>query len=146
MEKNSLLAPASLPQHSLWRHHPLPTATDVAPALFWGFCWAEKTALNPMEQHHPSEKPSKQHTGQCLRFVFLMVSENCFTGFNWAYCPAARSLPEARSQIVDAVCSQSHLCEVMEKLIIEQWLSGGFASGPRCGDQHSPQKVDKHTL
>ncbi len=125
---------------------PPANSNRCSPSTFLGLLLSRENGAEPDGATSPVRKTLKTTYRTMSAFCFFDVSENCFTGFNWAYCPAARSLPEARSQIVDAVCSQSHLCEVMEKWIIEQWLSGGFASGPRCGDQHSPQKVDKNTL
>lgn len=127
---------------------PPANSSRCSPSTFLGLLLSRENSSEPYGATSPIRKTLKTtyRTMSVFCFCFFMVSKNCFAGFSWAYCPAARSLPQARSQIVDAVCPQSHLLDVMEKFIIQQWLSVGFASGPRCGDQHSSKKADKNTL
>lgn len=110
---------------------PPANSSRCSPSTLLGLLLSRENSTEPDGATLPVRITLKTHTtaveiqrpGRCLHFVVLMISEYCFAGLRWAYCPAARSLPEARSQIVDAVCPQSHLWDVMEQFIIQQWFS-----------------------
>lgn len=125
---------------------PPANSSRCSPSTFLGLLLSRENGNEPDGATSPVRKTLKTTYRTMSAFFYFDGLGELFYRFQLSILSCCSIF--AWSQITNCRCSLStiSLLRSYGKCIIQQWLSGGFASGTRCGDQHSPKKVDKNTL